>query len=87
MTIQGTHRYIIKLAKSLMARTTEVGGGILVHSAAAGPSSHGQYLSECTVTQPSRFVRSEEGTRVQNRVHEELMSILEHIRPGITKNI
>lgn len=57
-----------------MARTTEVGGRTLVHSAAAGTESHGQYMSEAKVKEPSAFVKSHEGAKVQERVHKELMN-------------
>ncbi|KAF4154433.1 hypothetical protein CNMCM8927_008762 [Aspergillus lentulus] len=76
-----------RIAKALIARTTEVGGRTLVHSAAGGFESHGQYMSECKVKEPSKFVRSKEGAIAQQRVHEELLEILEKIQPGITSNI
>ncbi|KAM0438125.1 hypothetical protein ACHAQK_006856 [Fusarium lateritium] len=83
----GLPRYLLKLAKSLVARKTEVGARTLVHSAAAGEQSHGQYMSECRVREPSSFVKSKEGAETQARVHKELMLILENIQPGITQNI
>lgn len=70
-----------------MARTTEVGGRTLVYSAAGGEETHGQYMSECKIKEPSHFVRSKEGETVQNRVHTEVMDILETIQPGVTSNI
>ncbi len=79
--------YALTIAKALIARTTEVGSRTLVYSAAAGPESHGQYMSECIVKNPSTFVRSKEGAATQKRVHEELMAILEKIQPGVTGNI
>lgn len=78
---------MLTVAKGLIARSTEVGGRTLVHSAAAGADSHGQYMSECKVKEPSKFVRSNEGAMAQQRVHNELMGILEKIQPGITSNI
>ncbi|KAM0205309.1 hypothetical protein ACHAQI_009294 [Fusarium lateritium] len=85
--VEGLPRYLLKLAKSLVARKTEVGARTLVHSAAAGEQSHGQYMSECRVREPSSFVKSKEGAETQARVHKELMLILENIQPGITQNI
>ncbi|KAJ8133532.1 hypothetical protein O1611_g88 [Lasiodiplodia mahajangana] len=85
--LKGISSYIISFAKAIMARTTEVGSRTLVHSAAAGMESHGQYMSECRVKEPSPFVRSDEGARTQERVHKELMEILERIQPGIGHNI
>ncbi|KAK7422094.1 hypothetical protein QQX98_001836 [Neonectria punicea] len=85
--VKGLASYILTFAKALIARTTEVGGCTLVHSAAAGSESHGQYMSEAKVKEPSGFVRSAEGAKVQGRVHKELIDILETIQPGITSNI
>ena len=79
--------YVLTFAKAMLARTTEVGGRTLVHSAVAGEESHGQYMSECKVKEPSSFVRSKEGAAAQERVHKELMDILESIQPGVTNNI
>ncbi|KAH6959608.1 hypothetical protein BKA56DRAFT_600649 [Ilyonectria sp. MPI-CAGE-AT-0026] len=84
---KGLASYLLTFAKALLARTTEVGGRTLVHSAAAGNESHGQYMSECRVKEPSSFVRSKQGAETQKRVHKELMAILEDIQPGIIKNI
>ncbi|KAF4630758.1 hypothetical protein G7Y89_g7388 [Cudoniella acicularis] len=86
-SVEGVASYILTIAKALIARTTEVGSRTLVHSAAAGDESHGQYMSECKVKEPSAFVRSKEGATTQERVHREFMDILETIQPGVTKNI
>lgn len=75
------------MMKQLLARTTEVGGRTLVASAVAGEESHGKYMSEAKITEPSAFVRSDEGEKTQERVYTELMDILEKIEPGITQNI
>jgi retinol dehydrogenase 12 len=73
--------------KLLIARTVEVGSRTLLASAIGGPETHGKYMSDCVVTEPSEFVRSEEGQRTQERVYKELIGILEKIQPGITRNI
>lgn len=49
------------IGKSLLARTTEVGSRTLLAAAAAGRESHGMYMVDCGVSEPSRYVRSEEG--------------------------
>lgn len=72
---------------TLLARTTEVGSRTLVASALAGPETHGQYMSDCKVEEPSKFVRSEEGRKTQERVWKELSAKLEEIQPGILANI
>ncbi|KAF5988825.1 retinol dehydrogenase 12 [Fusarium bulbicola] len=85
--VKGLPRYLLSIAKTLVARKTEEGSRTLVHSAATGDESHGKYMSECRVREPSTFVRSKEGAETQARVHKELMAILENIQPGITRNL
>ncbi|KAG9654643.1 NAD(P)-binding protein, partial [Aureobasidium melanogenum] len=71
------------LMYKLLARTTEVGSRTLVAAALASHDTHGQYMSDCMVEEPSKFVRSEEGRRTQERVWAELSAKLEAIQPGI----
>lgn len=42
-------RSIIAIARLLLARTAEQGSRNLLHAAAAGKESHGEYMSECEV--------------------------------------
>jgi retinol dehydrogenase-12 len=73
---------------AMNARTTEQGSRTLVHAAtAAGPDSHGQYMSDCKIMEPSAFVRSAEGKKASERVWEELSEKLEKIEPGLLKNL
>ncbi|PHH68727.1 hypothetical protein CDD80_7286 [Ophiocordyceps camponoti-rufipedis] len=74
------------LFKALVARSAEHGSRTLVHAAAQGPDSHGCYLSECAVVEPSAFVRSEVGRETQVRVWHELVGKLEAVRPGVVAN-
>jgi retinol dehydrogenase 12 len=73
--------------KILIGRTVEVGSRTLVAGASGGPETNGKYMSDCVVKDPSEFVRSEEGQKTQERVYTELLSVLEKIQPGISKNI
>jgi retinol dehydrogenase-12 len=82
--IQGLTFWLMKV---ILARSTEVGSRNLVASAAGGSETHGKYVSDCVVKDPSEFVKSEEGQRTQERVYKELIDILEKIEPGIAKNI
>ncbi|TVY33349.1 Short chain dehydrogenase [Lachnellula occidentalis] len=75
------------IGKLILARSTEVGSRTLVAAASAGEDSHGCYMADCKVRQPSAWVRSEKGAETQKRVYSELMEILEGIQPGITGNI
>lgn len=72
------------LVRQLLARSAEVGSRALVHAGAQGAESHGQYLSDCRIAEPSPWVVSEEGREVQQRVWEELKAKLEAIQPGVT---
>jgi len=67
-----------------LARTTEVGSRALVHAGLQGVETHGKYLSDCQITEPSAYVRSTEGKRDQERVWKELVAKLEGIKTGIT---
>ena len=67
-----------------IGRTGEVGARTLTHGIAAGPESHGEYLSECQLKSVSHFVRSAEGMQVQDALWEELVERFENIRSGVT---
>lgn len=75
------------IGKRLIGRTTEMGSRTLVAAASAGEESHGKYMTDCLVREPSKWVRSDEGKKSQERVYKELLEILEGIEPGVTKNI
>ncbi|KIW57094.1 hypothetical protein PV05_05693 [Exophiala xenobiotica] len=78
----------LKIMKLLFARSTEVGSRTLVAAAAAGPESHGKYMTDAKVDDShlSPFVRSDDGKAAAEKVWTELSEILENVRPGITKN-
>ena len=79
--------FLAWIGKKLIGRTTEIGSRTLVAAACAGEESHGQYMTDCKVGEVSPWVRSDKGRVAQKRVYEELMSVLDGIEPGITKNI
>ncbi|KAJ0123344.1 dehydrogenase/reductase SDR family member 13 [Diaporthe amygdali] len=71
----------------LIGRSSEVGSRVIVDAAAAGPETHGKWLDSFEVREPSAYVRSEEGKKMQGRLYEELIQILDQVEPGIAKNI
>lgn len=79
--------WVLAIMKFLLARSTELGSRNLVHAASLGPESHGQYVSDCVVTQPSKYVLSQEGWRDQQRVWDELAAKLEGIQNGVTSSL
>ncbi|RDA94586.1 hypothetical protein CP533_2426 [Ophiocordyceps camponoti-saundersi (nom. inval.)] len=80
----GWYLYIMRL---LLARSTEVGSRTIVAGAAAGPETHGKYMSESVVVEPSDFVVSREGKEAQVKLWSELTAKLEAIVPGVTGNL
>lgn len=83
----GLKAVIVRVITALLARTTEVGSRTTVHAASAGPDSHGQYLSDCDVVPPSKFVLSQEGQDTQVRVWNELKERLDAVQPGLYNNL
>ncbi|KAK8065308.1 hypothetical protein PG997_012055 [Apiospora hydei] len=79
--------WVLYISMRLFARTAEMGSRNLVAAATAPEDTHGKYLSDCKVWEPSRFVRSPDGANVQRRVFAELLEVLEKIEPGVTANI
>lgn len=73
------------LFKLVVARSTEVGSRTLVAGAAAGPDSHGMYMTDGRIadTALSPFVRSQEGQLAQRKLWDELIGIIEVVSPGI----
>lgn len=76
-----------RIGKALLARSTEVGSRTLVAAAAAGTETHGMYMADCVVREPSAWVRSAKGVETQGRVYGEVMEILEGVQEGISGNI
>ncbi|OJJ52470.1 hypothetical protein ASPSYDRAFT_51893 [Aspergillus sydowii CBS 593.65] len=75
----------INLLKMVLARTTEVGSRTLVAGGSAGKESHGMYMTDGIVENDnlSAFVRSSDGMTAQKRVWDELVGIIEKIKPGV----
>ncbi|RDW87243.1 short-chain dehydrogenase family protein [Coleophoma crateriformis] len=82
-----TFHFFFRPYRSLVARSAEEGTRTLLHAAAGGKETHGQYLSDCKVAIPSEFVRSNEGYEVQKQIWRGLSDILQNVTPGILKNI
>ncbi|KKY38758.1 putative short chain dehydrogenase [Diaporthe ampelina] len=71
----------------LIGRSAEAGSRVIVDAAAAGPETHGKWLDTFEIREPSEYVRSEEGQKMQRRLYDELMAVLDRAEPGIAKNI
>ncbi|KAJ4525056.1 hypothetical protein HRR81_000284 [Exophiala dermatitidis] len=73
----------LSVFRFLLGRSTEVGSRTLVHGACAGPTSHGEYLSECQNEQVENWIYSDVGKGVQKKVFEQTMRVLEQRKPGL----
>lgn len=71
----------------LLGRSAEVGSRVIVDAAAAGPETHGKWLDTLHIREPSAYVRSEEGHKIERRLYDELMEILDRVEPNIASNI
>lgn len=76
----------ICIGMAIFARTTEVGSRALIAAAAAGPETHGAYMTNGKEGNAalSKFVKSEDGNKAQEKIWKELSEILEGIQPGVT---
>ncbi|KAK8848651.1 short-chain dehydrogenase [Apiospora arundinis] len=81
---EGFQKVAFSVMKAAVARTAEQGSRTLVHAGVQSAASHGQYLADCRVAQPSAVVL--ENGDVQDRLWVELKAKLEAIQPGVTSN-
>jgi retinol dehydrogenase 12 len=71
----------------LLGRTPEMGSRTLMSAAFAGEETHGLHMDSCVVRDPSKYILTEDGKKMQKKVWDELKEILEGAEPGVTKNI
>ena len=81
---KGMQKVAFTVMKGLLARSTETGSRTLVDGGVEGAKSHGHYLEDCKVAEPSEVVT--ENLDVQDRLWVELKAKLEAIQPGVTAN-
>lgn len=82
-------KFFAGLMKILLARTTEVGSRCLVAGAAAGPESHGKYMTDARVEEDglSYYVKSGASDEPGRRFWLQLKTTLEKISPGVTASL
>jgi NAD(P)-dependent dehydrogenase (short-subunit alcohol dehydrogenase family) len=71
----------------LLGWTAEKGSKTYVHALMMGKEGHGRYLSGCTATRESEYVRSERGKRVQEKMWKDLMWRIARISPEAAKTV
>lgn len=80
-------RYFAGALRFLLGRSTEVGSRTLIHGASAGPSSHGEFMSDGVNQDVAEWIRTDMGKKAQIKVFEQTMKILESRKPGIGKEV
>ncbi|KAK4995159.1 hypothetical protein LTR66_004967 [Elasticomyces elasticus] len=79
---------VVKFVMNIMCRTTEVGSRTLVDATVShGSEVHGQYLSDQKAKPVAPLVQGKGGAEIQMHVWQELAEKLEHIQPGILRNL
>ncbi len=63
--------------RTIIGRSTEVGSRTLVYGACAGPESHGAFMSDGKNQEVEAWIYSETGKKVQKKVFEQTMRVLE----------
>ncbi|KAL2433852.1 Short chain dehydrogenase/reductase dmxR8 [Exophiala dermatitidis] len=77
----------LSVFRFMLGRSTEVGSRTLVHGACVGPTSHGEYLSECQNEGVENWIYSDVGKGVQKKVFEQTMRVLEQRKPGLAAEL
>ncbi|KAK5053198.1 hypothetical protein LTR84_002172 [Exophiala bonariae] len=80
-------RYILAGFRYTVGRSTEVGSRTLIHGATAGPSSHGEFMSDGVNQNVAEWIRTDMGKKAQVKVFEQTMKVLESRKPGIGKAV
>lgn len=84
--MKGAMSYAIKAAEMLLGRSPEDGARCLVDAAVVtGQDSHQKYLSEMQVKPESKLVRSAEGEKLQKKLWDEIITLLEE-KGGLEKS-
>ncbi|KAK4223159.1 retinol dehydrogenase 14 [Podospora fimiseda] len=78
---------IVRALRAILDRTTEVGSRTYVLAASAPADSHGEFQSNGFNQRAEEWIYSEAGKKVQTKVWDQTLAILEQRRPGLLKDI
>jgi retinol dehydrogenase 12 len=76
-----------RVLRRLLDRTPEVGARCYVHAAAGPADSHGEYMADGKNQEMEAWILTDVGARVQRKVWEQTVKVLERRRPGILKGV
>lgn len=74
---------LMRRLRSILFRTTEVGGRALVLGASAPEESHGEFISDGNRQAVEGWIYKDVGHRAQNKVFEQTVAVLEQRKPGV----
>ncbi|EMD64010.1 hypothetical protein COCSADRAFT_171090 [Bipolaris sorokiniana ND90Pr] len=70
----------------LVARSTEVASRTLVHAGSSGMETHGKYLNNCMIEEPSPLVTDAACKEERERIVAEILKEIKFIQPGVSRN-
>lgn len=78
-------KWFVRLFKSMVARTTEVGSRTIAHAVVTSEERkfHGRYVSVCELSEESEYVLSAEGMDFANRLWKETIEVLNKADPRV----
>ncbi|KAF2166304.1 hypothetical protein M409DRAFT_66767 [Zasmidium cellare ATCC 36951] len=71
----------------VIGSSAEEGSRCLVWGVLGGRGSHGGFMSEGVVKEGGKWMGSEEGVKVRERVWREVVGVLEGVRPGVGEGL
>ncbi|KIX05112.1 uncharacterized protein Z518_05984 [Rhinocladiella mackenziei CBS 650.93] len=80
-------RIIGYILRYLLGRSPEVGARTLVYGACAGPDSHGEFMSDGQNQGVEQWIYSDMGKKVQKKLFEQTMKVLEARKQEIGKKV
>jgi hypothetical protein len=78
---------LLRIARAILDRSTEVGSRTYVLAASAPASSHGQFQSDGKNQDVEAWIFTDVGQRAQRKAWDQTIKILEARKPGILKEV
>lgn len=83
----GAMKVMMAITQFLIARSTEKGSRTLVAGVTAGPESNGEFMSDGKNQEVEPWIYTEAGKKIQTKVFDQTMKILEKREPGIGASV
>ncbi len=83
----GSDPLVVRIARGILDRPTEVGSRTYVLAASAPVTSHGEFQSDGKNQAAEAWIYTDLGRKVQTKVWEQTVKILETRKPGVLSNV